>query len=81
MTTVTKALLDSPHLLLDAHQSLEIFDIFIRPISPYGFAKNKEDYTIDEYLAFYSKLLELVLEKISKEFHLSNILLQSTLKE
>ncbi|EPJ3766781.1 His-Xaa-Ser system radical SAM maturase HxsB, partial [Providencia stuartii] len=63
VTTVTKALLNSPHLLLDAHQSLEIFDIFIRPISPYGFAKNKEDYTIDEYLAFYSKLLELVLEK------------------
>ncbi|UQZ10237.1 His-Xaa-Ser system radical SAM maturase HxsB [Providencia stuartii] len=63
VTTVTKALLNSPHLLLDAHQSLEIFDIFIRPISPYGFAKNKDDYTIDEYLAFYSKLLELVLEK------------------
>lgn len=61
VTTVTKALLDDPMALLLAHREVEIFDMFIRPISPYGFAKGKNDYTIEEYLDFYEKLLNLII--------------------
>ncbi|HEC8322369.1 His-Xaa-Ser system radical SAM maturase HxsB [Providencia huaxiensis] len=61
VTTVTKALLDDPLELLLAHQEVDIFDMFIRPISPYGFAKSKNDYTIEEYLVFYEQLLELII--------------------
>lgn len=61
VTTVTKALLDDPMALLLAHREVEIFDMFIRPISPYGFAKGKDDYTIEEYLDFYEKLLNLII--------------------
>ncbi len=62
VTTVTKELLKNPQSLLDAHNELNIFDIFIRPISPYGFAKGKDDYSIEEYLVFYKKLLSLIID-------------------
>lgn len=62
VTTVTKALLAQPESLLDAHQEIGIYDLFIRPISPYGFAEGKNDYSIEEYLSFYQKLLSLIME-------------------
>lgn len=62
VTTVTRALLNNPSALLAAHKEVDIFDLFIRPISPYGFAKSKNDYSIEEYLLFYERLLELIID-------------------
>ncbi|OBU11282.1 His-Xaa-Ser system radical SAM maturase HxsB [Morganella psychrotolerans] len=62
ITTVTKALLSQPGALLDVHNELGITDIFIRPISPYGFAKKKDEYSIDEYMHFYRELLDLIID-------------------
>ncbi|MEY0428649.1 MULTISPECIES: His-Xaa-Ser system radical SAM maturase HxsB [Providencia] len=62
VTTVTRDLLKEPLALLIAHKEVDIFDLFIRPISPYGFAKSKNDYSIEEYLDFYVRLLELIID-------------------
>ncbi|WP_374962223.1 His-Xaa-Ser system radical SAM maturase HxsB [Spongiibacter tropicus] len=63
VTTVTAQLLGNPRDLIEAHLELGLTDMFVRPISPYGFA-NKQDnhYHIDEYLCFYEALFDLVLE-------------------
>ncbi|WP_109409187.1 MULTISPECIES: His-Xaa-Ser system radical SAM maturase HxsB [Proteus] len=68
VTTVTKELLHNPQSLIDAHFELDIFDLFIRPISPYGFAEKKESYTISEYISFYEKLLDIIFEENKKGF-------------
>lgn len=68
VTTVTKELLHNPQSLIDAHFELDIFDLFIRPISPYGFAEKKESYTISEYINFYEKLLDIIFEENKKGF-------------
>lgn len=66
VTTVTKELLHNPQSLIDAHFELDVFDLFIRPISPYGFAEKKESYTISEYINFYEKLLDIIFEENKK---------------
>lgn len=69
VTTVTDALLDNPDSILKAHLELGLNDLFIRPISPYGFAKNKSSpvsYSMTKYLSFYEKLL-VSIEKYNKE--------------
>jgi His-Xaa-Ser system radical SAM maturase HxsB len=59
VTTVTKQALAHPKKLLQAHKEVSIFDLFVRPISPYGFVnKNSfDEYTISEYMSFYQSLL------------------------
>lgn len=55
VTTVTKALLSAPQSIIDVHNSLGLTDMFIRPISPYGFAtkNSKVEYSQQEYNEFY----------------------------
>ncbi|QLQ98765.1 His-Xaa-Ser system radical SAM maturase HxsB [Providencia alcalifaciens] len=67
VTTVTKALLKQPESLLEAHKEISIYDLFIRPISPYGFAERQNDYSIEEYLCFYQKLLSLIMDYNRKD--------------
>ncbi|BFM22477.1 His-Xaa-Ser system radical SAM maturase HxsB [Gilvimarinus japonicus] len=60
VTTVTRSLLNHPDSILKAHDRLGLHDIFVRPISPYGFAKKQKklDYSINEYMSFYKKLFK-----------------------
>ncbi|MCV5738130.1 His-Xaa-Ser system radical SAM maturase HxsB, partial [Escherichia coli] len=44
VTTVTKELTKEPASIVDAHLSLGLTDMFIRPVSPYGFAQ-KQSFT------------------------------------
>lgn len=62
VTTVTKELIKNPDSLVDAHKELGIRSIFVRPISPYGFADGKEgeSYTIKEYMDFYRRLFDRI---------------------
>lgn len=64
VTTVTKTLLDQPESLIDAHLELGLSEMFVRPVSPYGFANklSEASYSFEEYLAFYDKLLSLIVE-------------------
>lgn len=60
VTTVTKDLIEYPESLVEIHKELDVYDLFVRPISPYGFAEKKyhEMYTIKEYMGFYKRLFE-----------------------
>jgi His-Xaa-Ser system radical SAM maturase HxsB len=62
VTTVTKSLLNSPQSIIDVHLNLDLHDMFVRPISPYGFAsKNvKVEYTQSDYEVFYRTLWDLL---------------------
>lgn len=63
VTTVTKDAIMNPIDIIDAHVLLGFKDIFVRPISPYGFATKKyESYSIDEYLEFYEILLNNIID-------------------
>lgn len=63
VTTVTKDLLSDPNSLIDACIDLGISDIFVRPISPYGFASAKDErmYSVAEFIAFYKALFSAIL--------------------
>lgn len=65
VTTVTDELIKRPEALVDAHHEIGLDDLFVRPISPYGFSSGRStsSYSIDEYLVFYNRLLEVIKEK------------------
>lgn len=62
VTTVTDALIRDPMSLLTAHMDVGLFDLFIRPVSPYGFANTnaQRKYSIDDYMDFYERLWSLI---------------------
>ncbi|HBI7534081.1 TPA: His-Xaa-Ser system radical SAM maturase HxsB [Escherichia coli] len=62
VTTVTKELTKEPASIVDAHLSLGLTDMFIRPVSPYGFAQKQSfTFSMPEYFAFYKELMQEVL--------------------
>ena len=64
VTTVTGELLKAPEDILQAHCDLGLPNLFVRPISPYGFAKKDQDseYSIAQYMTFYERLFDAILE-------------------
>ncbi|TBW49535.1 His-Xaa-Ser system radical SAM maturase HxsB [Marinobacter halodurans] len=63
VTTVTKDLLAHPEALIEASQELGLTELFVRPVSPYGFAQKSGTgtYSFDDYMAFYDRLLSLII--------------------
>jgi len=69
LMTTTSMSLDFPTEIIDAYIENGFSNIFLRPISPYGFAlKNpkKNKYETDRYLDFYRKGLNYILELNNK---------------
>ncbi|WP_145586901.1 His-Xaa-Ser system radical SAM maturase HxsB [Yersinia kristensenii] len=63
VTTVTKELIKNPTSIIDAHLSLGLKDLFVRPVSPYGFAhREKFAFSMDEYFEFYSSLINEIVK-------------------
>ncbi|GLQ30747.1 His-Xaa-Ser system radical SAM maturase HxsB [Litoribrevibacter albus] len=62
VTTVTSELIDNPHSLINAALELGLNDLFVRPISPYGFAGHTFEYSISDYMRFYSELMASVID-------------------
>lgn len=62
VTTITKEGLNDPQGLIDAYAELGGTNMFVRPLSPYGFARKKGmgSYTLEEYFVFYRELLRLL---------------------
>ena len=63
--TTTKYSLRYPKEIVDEYISLKLSNIFIRPLTPIGFAsKNwiEIGYTTEEFLAFYEECLDYVIE-------------------
>lgn len=65
LMTTTEASLDCPEEIIDEYLRLDLDGIFLRPLSPYGFAvKTKwiEGYDASRWLAFYERGLRYILE-------------------
>ena len=63
--TTTEASLDRPEEIVDEYLRLELDGIFLRPLSPYGFAiKTKlfDHYDASRWLEFYGRGLRYILE-------------------
>lgn len=64
LMTTTKFSLDYPEEIVDEYVKLEFTDIFLRPLSSYGFAKRNQrllGYSLEEFQSFYQKALARVL--------------------
>lgn len=64
LMTTTRASLSQPEAIVDEYVSLGFHEIFIRPLSQYGFAKNPRarfQYSLDEFFQFYQRCLDRIL--------------------
>jgi His-Xaa-Ser system radical SAM maturase HxsB len=64
LMTTTKASLQYPREIVDEYVAQGFQAIFLRSLSPYGFAANNSElsYTVDEFLRFYVAALEYIIE-------------------
>jgi His-Xaa-Ser system radical SAM maturase HxsB len=65
LMTTTEASLGRVEDIIDEYVSLDLGGIFLRPLSPYGFAvktKQFSKYGIDEWLGFYERGLRYILD-------------------
>ena len=64
LPTLTRRSMTDPRKLIDHYRDLGFPSIFLRPISPYGFAlktRKKVGYDTSDFLAFYVEALEYIL--------------------
>jgi His-Xaa-Ser system radical SAM maturase HxsB len=65
LMTTTAASLPCPEAIVDEYVRLGFSSIFLRPISPYGFAVKTgqvRKYTVDEWLDFYRQALAYIID-------------------
>ncbi len=63
--TTTERSLDRSREIIDCYLEQGLTNIFLRPLSPYGFAiktKSHAAYDVDRWLAFYEEGLDYILE-------------------
>jgi uncharacterized protein len=66
LTTTTRLSLDHPTEIIDEYVRLGFRSIFLRPISPYGFAirtRSKTGYDTDRFLDFYRQGLAYIIDQ------------------
>lgn len=64
LPTLTRKALEDPARVIDHYRELGFPSIFLRPVSPYGFAlktRRAIGYEMAEFLAFYEKALDYIL--------------------
>ena len=65
LVTLTKAALEQPEAIIDEYVRLGFRSIFLRPLSPFGFATRSEariGYPTEDFVAFYDRSLQYILE-------------------
>ena len=64
VTTVTPGLFDTYQLFVEEISHLGFRELFVRPLSPYGFAQKKYNshYSIDEYFVFYERFITYLID-------------------
>jgi His-Xaa-Ser system radical SAM maturase HxsB len=83
LTTLTRRSLASAERIVDQYVSLGFRSIFLRPLSPFGFAKRSErsiGYTSSEFLAFYKRALRYILEINASGVYLEEVFASIMLK-
>jgi His-Xaa-Ser system radical SAM maturase HxsB len=79
LMTTTAASLDCVREIIDEYVARDFHTIFLRPISPYGFAiktKNRTGYEMERFLEFYKEGLAYILDINRKGYRLSEIYTQ-----
>jgi uncharacterized protein len=72
--TTTRLSLDYPREIIDEYVRLGFHSIFLRPISPYGFAARtyaKTGYEVERFLDFYKKGLAYIIDLNRGGVHIS----------
>jgi His-Xaa-Ser system radical SAM maturase HxsB len=73
LLTTTSLSLDYPNEIVDEYFNLGFRNIFLRPISPYGFAirnEKKNGYGVEEFIKFYKKAIERIIDyNLNGEFY------------
>lgn len=83
LMTTTRLSLHRPEEIVDAYVRLGFGAIFLRNISPYGFAvktRQRIGYSIDEFLAFYFRALDYILALNRRGVHFVEIYAQVLLR-
>lgn len=65
LTTISKNSLSYPHEIVDSYIALNFSSLFLRPISPFGFAaktQRQQGYSVKEFMEFYKKALHYIIE-------------------
>jgi len=63
--TISRFSLSSPKEIVDQYLKLGFDDFYLRPLNPFGFSKDvskKIGYTTDEYIEFYKKALNYIID-------------------
>ena len=84
LMTTTSTSLDHVKEIIDEYVRREFHTIFLRPISPYGFAvktKTRTGYEIEKFLDFYKQGLSYILEINRSGYRLSEIYAQILLSK
>jgi His-Xaa-Ser system radical SAM maturase HxsB len=74
LMTTTRLSLDYPREIIDEYVRLGFHSIFLRPISPYGFAARtyaKTGYEVERFLDFYKKGLAYIIDLNRGGVHIS----------
>jgi His-Xaa-Ser system radical SAM maturase HxsB len=65
LTTLTRRSLEHPEAIVDEYVRLGFRSVFLRPLSPFGFAVRSErkiGYSTQEFLAFYGRALDHIVD-------------------
>lgn len=65
LTTLSKESLKNIHTIVDSYLDLGYHSVYLRPLSPFGFAVktfSKIGYSIDEYIEFYLNSLDYIIQ-------------------
>lgn len=76
LMTTTKASLDHPEAIVDEYVALGLREIFLRPLSHYGFARRNLPllgYTTDAFMAFYRRALDRILRWNDRGFPIREV--------
>lgn len=76
LLTTTKASLAYPEMVVDEYVKLGFEDIFLRPLSSYGFAKRNQrllGYEVEQFQEFYRKAFDRVIEWNKKGVELREV--------
>lgn len=63
LTTITKESLAEPERIIDTYKALGFHSIYLRPLSPYGFASRstRQEYPMRAFIAFYRRAFDYLL--------------------